>query len=252
MSKKSPIKDISQSSIFSFFRPVSQSDSSKEKDAVQKTYEKRSHKEIVDNEEESKKKEKEMAPNNKTFPPKAKNGKNAETIVKDMENNIDCLLNDIQDAKKSKKKLMKGKKNSKIITDSDENDSDFKVEDENGRSNEEKSTPVKTNKNKKNSKEVIEEESMDDNVSSNGIDLNNFLKETLDKEMEQNPNSLDANVRKTFQGTINKLSQNKNENKTPSNKKMIKIIVEVGVEAEVEVMQRKRTKEIKIKRIQKK
>ena len=45
-----------------------------------------------------------------------------------MENNIDCLLNDIPDVKKSKKKLKKGKKNSKVITYSYENDSDFQVE----------------------------------------------------------------------------------------------------------------------------
>ena len=55
MSKMSSKKDISQSSIFSFFRPVSQSDSSKEKETLQKTYDKRSHKEIIDDEEVSKK-----------------------------------------------------------------------------------------------------------------------------------------------------------------------------------------------------
>ena len=212
-------KNLSQSSIFNFFRPASQSDSSKEKEVVQKTLDKRSHKDIVDNKEESKKIEKGMAPINKTFPPKSKNDKESENLVKVMENNIDLLLNDIEDVKKPKKKLIKGKKKNKIITDSDDNDSDFQIENENEKSNDEISTPNKSNKNKKQKNEVISEEE-DDNVSSKGgIDLNNFLKETLDKEIEQDPTSLDINIGKTFQGTVAKLSQNKNENKTPSNNK---------------------------------
>ena len=45
----------SQSSIFSFFQPLNQTNESKENNPPQKTVEKRIHKEIVDNSEEAKK-----------------------------------------------------------------------------------------------------------------------------------------------------------------------------------------------------
>ena len=210
-------KELSQSSIFSFFRPISQSSSSKNKNDNQKTYEKRIYKEIDDNSEKSKKLERDLAPLKKTFPPKLKNEKDSGKLVKDMENNIDTLLNDIQDIKSPKKKLIKNKNKGKIITDSDENDSDFKIEndDENIQINNEESIPTKSNnkKNKnKNSVDEIEEE------SNSGINLNNFLKETLDKEIAKDPTSLDININTTFQRTALK-SQKKYENDTPSSNK---------------------------------
>ena len=179
MSKVPSKKDISQSSIFSFFRPVNQTSSSKENNILQKTYEKRTHKEMEDNLEDSKKIEEELAPLKKTFPPKSKNEKESETIVEDMEKNIDLLLNDIQDIKKSKKLI----KNKKIITDSDENDSDFQKENENIQNNDEESAKIK-NKKRKNNK--IDEDNDDENEKeyescNDGINLNNFLKETLYK-----------------------------------------------------------------------
>ena len=72
----------SQSSIFSFFQPVNKENDSKENDPPQKSAEKRSHKEIVNNSEEYQKLEKDLAPINKTFPPKSKNDKESEKLIK--------------------------------------------------------------------------------------------------------------------------------------------------------------------------
>ena len=213
-------KNLSQSSIFSFFAPINQTKMSNGNSSIQKTFEKRSHKEIMDDDEDSKRLEKELASNKKSFPPKSKKEKEEEIIVKKMENNIDSLLNDIHDVNNSKKKLVKSKNKNKIITDSDDNDSEFKTEKEKeNHGNGEKFTPVKTNKKKKKRKMSKEKEEEDNESSNDGIDLNNFLKETLDNELAQNPNSLDININKTFQGT-SILSQNKSENEnTPSNHK---------------------------------
>jgi DNA mismatch repair protein MSH6 len=220
MSKMSSKKNLSQSSIFSFFAPINQTKMSNGNSSIQKTFEKRSHKEIMDDDEDSKRLEKELASNKKSFPPKSKKEKEEEIIVKKMENNIDSLLNDIHDVNNSKKKLVKSKNKNKIITDSDDNDSEFKTEKEKeNHGNGEKFTPVKTNKKKKKRKMSKEKEEEDNESSNDGIDLNNFLKETLDNELAQNPNSLDININKTFQGT-SILSQNKSENEnTPSNHK---------------------------------
>lgn len=69
----------------------------------------------------------------------------------------------------------------------------------------------------KKKKEKSEEE--DDNGSgAEGIDLNNFLKETLDEKMAQDPTSLDVNIQKTFQGSGIKAVK-RSENETPSNNK---------------------------------
>ena len=218
MSKMSSKKKLSQSSIFSFFRPVSQSNSSNGKEIVQKTYEKRSHKEIMDDSLESRKEEKEMTPHNKSFPPKTKIENQSNSLVKEMENNINTLLSDIKDVKKSNKKLVKSK-NKKIITDSDnDNDEDFEIENEKVEKNDEISTQIKTNKKrKKEKKEQISEEEGDE-YSSDGINLNNFLKETLDEKIAQDPKSLEINISKSFQGNGFK-TEKKNEKESSSNKK---------------------------------
>ena len=212
MSSKKDIKDINQKSIISFLKPASESKMSKGKENNQKTYDKRTHKEMMENDDKSKKKEKELAPNGKTFPPKGKIENGSDNLVNDMENNINTLLNDIKDTKKPKKKLVKSK--DKIITDSEENENTLDL-DEKESNKDEVSTPIKKNKKKK--KEKSEDE--DENESCiEGIDLNNFLKETLDEKMAQDPTSLDINIQKTFQGNGVKTAK-KNENETPSNNK---------------------------------
>ena len=206
-------KNASQSSIFSFFHPVNQQNESKENDSPKKSIEKRSHKDIVNDSEEDKKLENDLAPINKTFPPKSKNGKESEKLLKNKDQNKSNKNNGVSDTKKSKKKLVKRK----IITDSDR-DSDFVMDDEtekNEESIDEVSTPIKTNKKSRKEKEIISEEG-----SSKGIDLNNFMKETLDKEIKQDPNCLDENIRKNFQGNALRQNQsNKSELETPSNNK---------------------------------
>ena len=205
----------SQSSIFSFFQPLNQTNESKENNPPQKTVEKRIHKEIVDNSEEAKKIESELSPINKTFPPKSKNEKVLKKSEKNNEKNTKSVKNGVSDSKKSKKKLIK----KKIITDSDK-DSDFIMDDESEKkadSMDEVSTPIKTNKKNKNKKEkeIITEE-----PSNSGIDLNNFMKETLDQEIKEDPNCLESNIRKTFQGSVIKKNQSDNsELETPSNNK---------------------------------
>ena len=209
-------KGTSQSSIFSFFHPVDQPSNSKENNTQEKSVEKRTNKDIKDTTEEAKKLESDLAPINKTFPPKSKNEKETENLVKNMEQNLSSLMTDKPEQKKSKKKLVKN--NKKIISDS-ENDSDFVLEDEpkvenkkEKDSSDEVSTPIKKNKKNKNNNNTEEE------GSTNGINLNKFLKETLDKEVAEDPRSLDVNIRKTFQGTSVK-SQNKSDLETPSNNK---------------------------------
>ena len=111
-----------QSSIFSFFPQLNQPSDTKKDDTPKKTVEKRTHKDLVkNNPEEYKKLEKELAPLNKTFPPKSKNGKESEKLEKNMEQNINSLIEDNSKVKKPKKKLVK----KKVITDSDR-DSDFR------------------------------------------------------------------------------------------------------------------------------
>jgi DNA mismatch repair protein MSH6 len=203
----------SQSSIFSFFQPVNQPNDSQKNISPQKSIEKRPHKDIVNKTEENQKLERELAPISKTAPPKMKKDKESEILEKKMEQNINSMMNGISETKKPKKKLIKNKK---IITDSDK-DSDFILDDESEDEKEkesldEVSTPVKTNK--KNKKEKINGEN-----STNGIDLNNFMKETLDKKLEEDPNCLDSNIIKTFQGTSVKQTQNNKELETPSNNK---------------------------------
>ena len=213
-------KGSSQSSIFSFFHPMNQSKKSQQENSIsEKSAQKRTHKEIEEKSEESKKLKRDMAPINKSFPPKSRKQEETENLVKNMEQNLNSLMNDMSESKKPKKKLVKNKK--KIITDSSENDSDFIPENENEKENikeressDEVSTPIK--KNKKIKKYEISEE--DDHSSTNGINLNNFLKETLDKEMKEDPTSLEVNIRKTFQGTAVK-SNSKSELETPSNNK---------------------------------
>ena len=206
-------KNASQSSIFSFFHPLSQQNESKENEPPKKSIEKRTHKDIVNDSEEDKKLENDLAPVNKTFPPKSKNDKESEKKLKNKEQNKSNKNNGVSDTKKSKKKLVKRK----IITDSDR-DSDFVMDDEtekNEESMDEVSTPIKTNKKSRKEKEIISEEG-----SSKGIDLNNFMKETLDKEIKQDPNCLDENIRKNFQGNALRQNQsNKSELETPSNNK---------------------------------
>ena len=203
----------SQSSIFSFFQPVNQQNSSKENISPPKSIEKRSHKEIVTNTEEKKKLENDLSPISKTIPPKSKNEKKSEILEKNMEKTIDSMIKDNSETKKPKKKLVKNKK--KIITDSDQ-DSDFIIEDEKEKekeSSDEISTPIKTNKKNKKGKSNGEN-------STNGIDLNNFMKETLDKELKEDPNCLNSNIRKTFQGSaLKQIQNNKSELETPSNNK---------------------------------
>ena len=204
----------SQSSIFSFFQPLDKQNDSKENAPPQKSVEKRSHKEIVNNSEDYKKLEKDLAPINKTFPPKSKNDKESEKLIKNKEENKKNKNNGVSDSKKPKKKLVKRK----IITDSDK-DSDFIMDDESEKkeeSEDEVSTPIKTNKKNKKEKEKIS----DEGSSNNGIDLNNFMKETLDKEIKEDPNCLNENIRKTFQGSALKQNQSNNsEMETPSNNK---------------------------------
>ena len=126
------------------------------------------------------------------------------------EKTIDSMIKDNSETKKPKKKMVKNKK--KIITDSDQ-DSDFIIEDEKEKekeSSDEISTPIKTNK--KNKKGKLNGEN-----STNGIDLNNFMKETLDKELKEDPNCLNSNIRKTFQGSaLKQIQNNKSELETPS------------------------------------
>ena len=204
----------SQSSIFSFFQPLDKQNDSKENAPPQKSVEKRSHKEIVNNSEDYKKLEKDLAPINKTFPPKSKNDKESEKLIKNKDENKKNKNNGVSDLKKPKKKLVKRK----IITDSDK-DSDFIMDDESEKkeeSEDEVSTPIKTNKKNKKEKEKIS----DEGSSNNGIDLNNFMKETLDKEIKEDPNCLNENIRKTFQGSALKQNQSNNsEMETPSNNK---------------------------------
>ena len=66
----------SQSSIFSFFQPLNSQKESKEGNIPQKSIEKRPHKELVNQTEEHKKLEDELAPNKKSFPPNQKMKKN--------------------------------------------------------------------------------------------------------------------------------------------------------------------------------
>jgi hypothetical protein len=91
MSKISSKKNVSQSSIFNFFHPVTQSTSSNEKEKVKKINEKRAHKEISDNSEK-----KEKNPNKKSFPPNLKMDKESEKVIKKMEKNMDSLLKEEQ------------------------------------------------------------------------------------------------------------------------------------------------------------
>ena len=72
----------SQSSIFSFFQPLNSQIESKENENPKKSIEKRPHKDIVTKTEESKKIEEELAPIKKTIPPKSKNEKESEKLVK--------------------------------------------------------------------------------------------------------------------------------------------------------------------------
>ena len=209
-------KDISQSSLFSFFCPIDKSNAFKDNNILQKSYEKRTHKEIAENSEKFNNIEKNITPLKKSFPPKSKNEEVSDIIVKDIENNINSLLSDFQDKKKPKKKLIKNKK--KIITDSDENDSDFKLESENGQRNEEETSPKKHNINiEKKNKKVIDNQNKNENLN-NEINLNNYLKETLDQEIQKDPNSLDININRTFQGTAAK-NKNLNLNETSSTNK---------------------------------
>ena len=224
MSKVSSKKEVAQASICNFFHPVSQADSAKEKSTPPKTFEKRIHKDIEDANGDSIKIDKKLAPNAKSVPPKKNLESQSEKLVKDMENNIDSLLNNNSGTKKTKKKKLV--KNKNIITDSEENDSEFKIENENEQCNsnnksDEVSIPVKKLKNKTKKKDVIEEEdeTRTRKEENEGIDLNNFLKETLDKEVEQDPKSLDINVNKTFQGTAAKYQTKPVEAETPSNNK---------------------------------
>ena len=216
MSKMSSKKNVSQSSIFNFFHPVTQSTSSNEKEKIKTINEKRTHKEISDNSEK-----KEINPNKKSFPPKSKMDKESEKVMKKMEKNIDTLLNEDQNVKKSKKKLIKSKNKKKVILDSEsekENDSDYKMDEEKRESEgeEEIYTPTKKNKKKKIEK-MSEEEDENDNESLNKIDLNNFLKETLDEKMEKDPTILEINIQKTYNGNGIRTLRNF-ENETPSNK----------------------------------
>ena len=46
------------------------------------------------------------------------------------------------------------------------------------------------------------------------------MKETLDKELKEDPNCLNSNIRKTFQGSaLKQIQNNKSELETPSNNK---------------------------------
>ena len=216
MSKMSSKKNVSQSSIFNFFHPVTQSTSSNEKEKIKTINEKRTHKEISDNSEK-----KEINPNKKSFPPKSKMDKESEKVMKKMEKNMDTLLNEDQNVKKSKKKLIKSKNKKKVILDSEsekENDSDYKMDEEKRESEDEEEiyTPIKKNKKKKIEK-MSEEEDENDNESLNKIDLNNFLKETLDEKMEKDPTILEINIQKTYNGNGIRTLRNF-ENETPSNK----------------------------------
>ena len=98
-------KDISQSSLFSFFCPIDKSNAFKDNNILQKSYEKRTHKEIAENSEKFNNIEKNITPLKKSFPPKSKNEEGSDIIVKDIENNINSLLSDFQDKKKPKKKI---------------------------------------------------------------------------------------------------------------------------------------------------
>ena len=97
-------KGTSQSSIFSFFHPVDQPSNSKENNIQEKSVEKRTHKDITDTTEEAKKLESDLAPINKTFPPKSKNEKETENLVKNMEQNLSSLMTDKPEQKKSNQK----------------------------------------------------------------------------------------------------------------------------------------------------
>jgi len=217
MSKMSSKKNVSQSSIFNFFHPVSQSTASNEKENIKKINEKRTHKEISENSEK-----KEINSNKKSFPPNTKIDKESEKVIKAIEKNNEKSLNEEQNVKKSKKKLIKSKNKKKVILDSESekvNDSDYEMEDEKEKSESEEEvyTPAKKNKKKKIEKMSVDEEE-NDNESLNKINLNNFLKETLDEKMEKDPTILEVNIQKTYKGNgIRTLRSYENE--TPSNNK---------------------------------
>ena len=107
MSKVSSKKEVAQASICNFFHPVSQADSAKEKSTPPKTFEKRIHKDIEDANGDSIKIDKKLAPNAKSVPPKKNLESQSAKLVKDMENNIDSLLNNNSGTKKTKKKKIK-------------------------------------------------------------------------------------------------------------------------------------------------
>ena len=65
--------------------------------------------------------------------------------------------------------------------------------------------------NEEENQKIIEEKITDD-----GINLNNFLKETLDENLKKDPNSLEINIFNTFQGT--KIHNNQNNNIATPNK----------------------------------
>ena len=151
----------SQSSNFNFFHPILSQIDSKETKTTQKFLKKRTHKEVINNVEENKKLENDLAPKKKTIPPKNKNIKII-NVIPDKDN--DSLIGD------------------KII--------------------QEESTPDKLIKNKTKKELKV--------LNSSNIDLNNFMKETLDKEFSKAPRNLNSNIIKTFHGnTSNKSQQNK-------------------------------------------
>lgn len=125
---------FSQSSIFNFFHPIQSTIESNETKTTQKCLKKRTHKEIINDAEENKKLEDDLAPIKMAIPPKSKNIK---------------ITNEIPDK-----------------------DTDSLIDEKNI---EEKSTPNKLIKNKNKTQYISRE------VNSPNIDLNNFMKETLDK-----------------------------------------------------------------------
>ena len=162
----------SQSSIFNFFHPIISMNESKETDISQKSSKKRVYKDVINNNDEYKRLENELAPVKKIYPPKTKNEK---IKITDSNKNLEHLIN-----------------NENIDTTL----MDYKLT-------------------KNNVKEKLNKRS-----SPNNINLKSFLKETLDKEFIEDPQSLNSNIIRSFHGnTAKKLQQSQSNNESLSTNK---------------------------------
>ncbi len=225
-----------QSSILSFFKfegPVKTSN-------PPKTSQKKTHNEIFTDEKSKKEnslKEKLMAPPKKpTIPLLSENKKDKEENMNDIEDTINKIMLNSKNEKnvennKEKKKKILIKNNKKIIKDSEDDESyqppsnsenfieDDEIQDgdydfeESSRSNKvlkknknknKLQKPKKKNTNIKHFHEEMSEDSEESftNKKEKEINLNSFLKNTLEADLSRDPSSLNANIYKTFKGCL--------------------------------------------------